>query len=215
MWERITRLFGYVQEDKLENYEAYIGSTHISGKLVGHPFPITTIEVSQGDTFQTDFSGNKAGLVMLFEPMSCQPCLELLLKTLQHIHTDLKDPVEVPIYGIALNFTPKELSTYKRAFKLEYQLGGLLQKDALPLRLVEHTPIVFLVDSNNTILQCHSPVIGKEHFSAHFFYKLVFNHLPFLEVNTEGFEDSPLRKIQGSLLLEFIEGNYDREILFW
>ena len=141
--------------------------------------------------------------------------MELLLRTLQHIHTNLKDPVEVPIYGIALNFTPKILPDYKRAFKLEYQLGVPLQKDAFTLRLVEHTPIVFLVDSNNTILQCHSPVIGKEHFSAHFFYKLVFNHLPFLEVNIEGFEDSPLRKLEGSLLLEFIEGNYDREILFW
>ena len=30
MWGRITRMFGYIQVDKLENYEAYIGSTHIT-----------------------------------------------------------------------------------------------------------------------------------------------------------------------------------------
>lgn len=215
MWGRITRIFGYIQVDKLENYEAYITSTYRGGRLVGHPFPITAIKVSQEDTIQTDFSGSKGGLLMVFEPMSCQPCMELLFNILQHIHINLKDPVEFPIYGIALNFTPKELSTYKRAFKLEYQLGVPLQKDALPLRLVEHTPIVFLVDPNNTILQCHSPVIGKEQFSALFFHELVFNHLSFLEVNTKGFEDSPLRKLKGSPLLKCIEGDYDRETLFW
>ena len=215
MWRRIARMFGYIQMNELTNYQEYIISTYRDGRLVGHPFPITAIEVSQGDTFQTDFSGSKGGLVMLFKPLSCQLCMELLLRMLQHIHTNLKDPVEFPIYGIALDSTPKELLNYKRAFKLKYQLGVPLQEDALQPRLVEHTPVVFLLDAHNTILQRHSPVISKEQFSALFFHELVFNHLPFLEVNIEGFEDSPLRKLKGSPLLECIGGDYDRETLFW
>lgn len=215
MWRRITRLFGYIQVNELANYEAYINSSYRDGRLVGHSLPVAPIQVSRGDAIQMDFSGNKGGLVMFFEPMSCQPCMELLLRTLQHIHSKLKDPGEFPIYGIALNFTPEGLPDYKRAFKLKYQLGALLQEDALSHHLVEHTPMVFLVDSNNTILQCHSPVIGKEQFSAYFFYELVFNRLPFLEVNIEGFEDSPLRKLKGSSFLEVIKGNYDRDSLFW
>ncbi len=215
MWGRISRPFGYIQVDELANYEAFINSTYRAGRLVGHSLPVTPIQVSHGDTIQTDFSGNKGGLLMFFEPMSCQPCMELLFRTLQHIHSNLKDPVEFPIYGIALNFSSKGLSDYERAFKLKYQLGAPLQEDALPHHLVEHTPIVFLVDSNNTILQCHSPVTGKEQFSAYFFYELVFNRLPFLEVNIEEFEDSPLRELKGKAVLEVVKGNYGRDSLLW
>ncbi|MYB72020.1 MAG: hypothetical protein F4X75_26385 [Gemmatimonadetes bacterium] len=197
------------------NYQAYVRDSYYHNQLVGHPFPCISLQTSQGDTLQTNFSSKKGGLILIFEPMSCQRCLELLLNTLQHIQSNMKDTAEFSIYGIAIDTPRTVLSNYRRVFKIKYQLGVPLQENILPTRLVNSTPIVFLVDSNNTILQAHNPTIGREQFSALFFYSLVFNHLPFLEVSIEGFDDSPLGKLKGGSILEIIKGNYDRDSLFW
>ena len=190
----------------LPNYQIFVENTYKGNQLVGHTFPAVSIHTAQGDTVLSDFSASKVGLVLLFDPYSCQPCLELVLKILQHVHDKLQDPVEVSIYAIS-NTTISQMSQYGRAFKLRYNLGIPLHGGNLD-RLFKRTPAVYLVDSNNRILQCHHPLYKKEHFTALFFEELVFNHLPALNVNTSEFSESPLKKLQGLSLLDVIEGHH-------
>ncbi|MCE2439828.1 MAG: hypothetical protein J4F39_10445 [Candidatus Latescibacteria bacterium] len=72
--------------------------------------------------------------------------------------------------------------------------------------LFERTPVIFLVDEHNRIIQCHHPVYKREQFTALFLEELIFSRLPALNVNPTGFADSPLRQLQDLSLLEVIEG---------
>ena len=190
----------------LPNYQTYVVNTYKGNQLVGHTFPVVPIRTVSGDTVATDFSTSKVGLVLLFDPFSCQPCLELVLKALQHMHDNLQDPVEVSIYAIS-NTALSQMSQYRRAFKLRYQLGIPVQGENMD-HLFQRTPAVFLVDSCNRILQCHHPLYGKEQFTALYFEELIFNHLPAFNVDIAGFSDSPLMKLRGQTLLDVIRGRH-------
>ncbi len=214
MWDSLRQVFSSTQ-DELSNYRLYIDTTYRDGKLIGRPFPIIDIETGRGNTIQVDFSKKKGGLVMLSDITSCQPCAEMLLNTLNYIYKNIEDPMEFPIYGIAINTSQNTIAEYKRSFKIEYTLGVLIQEGVLSPQLTENTPIIFLVGPNNTILHCHNPTFGKEQFSALFFYDLVFNRLSFLDVNTKDFERSALIKLDDKPVLEIIKGNYDRSSLSW
>jgi len=214
MWDRLRQVFGSTQ-DELSNYRLYIDTTYRDGKLIGRPFPIIEIETGRDGTIQIDFSKKKGGLVLLSDVTSCQPCAEMLLNTLNYIYKNIANPMTFPIYGIAINTSQETIAAYKRSFNIEYTLGILLQEDVLPPQLAENTPIVFLVGPNNAILHCHNPTFGKEQFSALFFYDVVFNRLPFLDVNTKAFEISALTKLDDKPVLEVIKGNYDRDSLLW
>ncbi len=194
------------------SYVPYVVNIYKSGQLIGHSFPIVSTETVGGDTVRTDFSEKNGGIVLVFDPFSCQPCLQLVLKGLQHIYDNLEDPTQLPIYAISKS-PLNALSQYRRAFKLKYQLGIPIQGEDMD-HLFQRTPVVFLVDSHNTILQCHYPLYKKEQFSALFFQELAFNYLSALKVNTSGFADSPLKKLRGVSLLEIIKGQHTVEDLF-
>ena len=98
---------------------------------------------------------------------------------------------------------------FARAFKLKYQLGTLpSDENGTYDHFLERTPVIFLMDSRQTILQCHYPLVGREQFTQLFFWKLVSIQLPALEINTDRFVDSPLKKLKGLSFLDVIKGRH-------
>lgn len=190
----------------LKNNQTFLINVYKSTMIVGQHFPATPVQTAHGDTVYIDFSEKKGGLVLLFDPTSCQPCLELVLNGLQHIRDNLIDSTEFPIYALSKGISLERLWQIRRAFRLDYQLGIITKEDVLQDTFFEQTPLILLVDEHNTILQCHYPIYGKEQFSVIFFTKLVFKHFPSLEVSTEGFKDSPLAQLQDTPLLEAVKG---------
>lgn len=196
------------------NYQTYVVNTYESSLLLGHPFPILPILTTKNDTVYTDFGGKKAGIVLLFTPSSCQPCLEWILKALGHINTSLKDPSQLPIYAIT-NSDPGHFlsSQYRRAFKLDFEIGYLLEDEKIDFFL-ERTPLILLIGLNNTIILCHHPLVGKTQFTALFFQDLIFQHFPSMRIDIEGFADSPLKELHGLALLDVLRGNKNFDNLF-
>ena len=190
------------------DYQAYVANTYKSNQLIGRPFPSILIQTERGDTLRTDFADRKGGLVLLFDPSGCQPCLQHVIKALKHIHDKLKDPPQLPIYAISTDLPLGGLSQYRRAFKLKYQMGIPIQSDDLPDVFLKRTPVVFLINSHNTIVQCHHPLFQKDQFTILFFSELVFNHLSSLQINIDGFDDSPLKQLVGVSLLDVVRGHY-------
>ena len=205
------------QEDSIPANEYYLNSIWQDMKWNGYSFPVIPIQLVRGPTAHTDFTDKKGGLILLFELNDCQPCLELLLEGLQHIQNNLKDSDQFPIYAIAQSDTNAsdpvyQLSGYRRAFKLNYLIGIPTQND---LPFFERTPLLFLVNSNNTIVQAHHPVSRRnEQFSLLFLVELVSNYLPMLGLNMEGFENSPLRQIQNISLSDVINGRHSIDVHF-
>ena len=85
----------------LRNYRTYAISTFKANQWVGQSFPVIPLRTARGDTVRTDFAKAQGGLVVLFDPSSCQPCLELVLETLQHVYDRLDDLAQLPIYAIS------------------------------------------------------------------------------------------------------------------
>ena len=190
----------------LRNYRTYAISTFKANEWVGQSFPVIPLKTAD-DTLHTDFAGTQGGLVVLFDPSSCQPCLELVLEALQHVYDRLEAPAQFPIY--ALSSTSSAAEQFVRAFKLKYRLGTLPPiEDGAYNALLERTPVVFLVDSRQTILQCHYPLYGRDQFTQLFFWKLVSIHLPALEINTAQFADSPLKKLEDLSVSDVIKGRH-------
>ena len=79
---------GQVYLVDLRNYRTYAISTFKANQWVGQSFPVIPVRTSQGDIKHTDFAETQGGIVVLFNPTSCQPCLELVLETLQHIYSN-------------------------------------------------------------------------------------------------------------------------------
>ena len=191
----------------LKNNQTFLFNVYRSTMLVGQHFPVVSIQTAHDDTVHTDFTGKKGGLVLLFDPTSCQPCLELVLNGLQHLRNNI-DTAQFPIYAISKDISLERLWQLRRAFRLSYQMGILEQSDILPDAFFKQTPLILLVDEHNTILQCHYPIYRKEQFSVIFFTKLVFKHLPALNVNIDSFEASPLYKLKDVSLVDAVKGNY-------
>ena len=199
--------FGQIYLVDLRNYRTYVISTFKANEWVGQSFPVMPLQTARGDTVHTDFAPNQGGLVVLFDPSSCQPCLELVLETLQHVYDHLDEPAQLPVY--ALSSMPFAAAQFSRAFKLKYHLGTLLPSEDRPYNaLFERTPVIFLVDSRQTILQCHYPLFGREQFTQLFFWKVVSIYLPTLAVKTTSFDDSPLKVLEDLSLLDIIKGHH-------
>ena len=192
----------------LPNYRIYVTSLFESNLWVGQPFPIISFHTT-GNAIHTDFREKKGGLVLLFDQSSCQPCLELVLGSLQHVHNRIEDPDQFPVYAITYTASPSTESQFLRAFGIKYKLGTLLIDEYRAYSdLFSRTPVVFLIDSHQTIIQCHYPLYDKEQFTQLFFWKLISINLPALEVNTDGFADSPLKKLEGLSVLDVIRGHH-------
>lgn len=189
------------------NYRTYAISTFKANEWVGQSFPVIPLRTAQSDIKHTDFVETQGGIVVLFDPTSCQPCLELVLKTLQHIYDRLDNPARFPIYAISSNSSMAV--QLARAFKLKYKLGTLpSDENGTYDHLLERTPVIFLIDSRQTILQSHYPLVGRDQFTQLFFWKLVSIHLPALKINTDRFADSPLKKLESLSFLDVIKGHH-------
>ncbi len=150
------------------DYETFINSTLSANRHVGTKFPkIEMIDV-KGRIISTDFEKKRGGVILLFDSNACQACLNTQLKMLREIYAQTKDPSELSVYGFT-NASSSVIKRQARALGLEYSL--IYDKDNMLLNtpLSKQTPIVFIVDSENTIIQCHTPVIGKPHMSALFY----------------------------------------------
>ncbi len=190
----------------VQNYRDYVINIFKSDRWIGQSFPVISFQVD-GETAHTDFAKTQGGLVLLFDPTSCQPCLELVLETLQHVYDHIEDPDQLPIY--ALSSMPSAAAQFARAFKLKYHLGTMRVNDQKKYAdFFEQTPAIFLIDERQTIIQYHYPLAGREQFTKLFFWKLVSTHLPARNVKTASFTDSPLSKLEGVSLLEIINGNH-------
>lgn len=191
----------------LRNYRTYVVNTFAANRWVGQSFPVIPVQAANGDKMYTDFADAKGGLVVLFDPSSCQPCLHLVLETLQHVYDHLEDQAQLPVY--AISSMPAMAAQFERAFRLKYRLGTVLPiEDGTYDDFYDRTPVVFLVDSRNTILQCHYPLYGREQFTQLFFWKLVSVHIPALEVSARSFTDSPLKRLEGLSVLDVIKGRH-------
>ena len=198
--------FGKIHLVDIRNYRTYVINTFKATSWVGQSFPVIPFQ-TEGETAHTDFTKPQGGLVLLFDPTSCQPCLELVLETLQHVHDHMENPTQLPIY--ALSSMPSAAAQFSRAFKLKYQVGTMrLDDEKKYAALFEKTPVIFLIDNRQTILQCHYPLYGREQFTQLFFWKLVSIHLPALEIKTASFADSPLKTLEGMSLLDIIKGRH-------
>lgn len=192
----------------MRNYRDYVINIFRSDHWIGQSFPVIPFQVD-GETAHTDFAKTQGGLVLLFDPTSCQPCLELVLETLQHVYDHIENPDQLPIY--ALSSMPSAAAQFSRVFKLKYQVGTMRVNDQKKYAdFFERTPAIFLINERQTIIQYHYPLAGREQFTQLFFWKLVSTHLPALEIKTASFADSPLRTLEGVSLLDIIK---DRHIL--
>ncbi len=149
-------------------YEIFIdGILHAEG-FVGMPFPKVELMDLHGQVISTDFSERRGGLVLLFYPTSCQACVITQLKSFQKIFEGIEYPEEFPLYAIAKS-TPAAITRFTRPFGLEYTLAADPKGLLLGSPLAKVTPVVFVVNGNNTVIGCHVPSKGKPEQSIIFF----------------------------------------------
>lgn len=161
--------------------KAYIGATTYAGNFVGMEFPKVRLTAVDGRIISTDFGLIKGGMIMLFKPQSCQPCLVTQLKSLQHLVAAMENQEQLPVYAISAG-QGVPLTGFIRAFGLQYPLAtdstGTLFSD----RLAKETPIIFLIDSRNRIVAGHRPVAGRPEFSVLFYHELRTKIIEYLGV---------------------------------
>lgn len=179
-------------------YETFIANSIGENRYIGGQFPKFSGKDVEGRKFSTDFTSRKAAIIFLYEWGTCQPCLITQLKVLQYIHSNLEDPDTISIYAFT-NESPAMAKRRTRTFGLEYSVVSLEDKSLLENPLGERTPVVFVVDSNNTIIRCHTPVIDKPHFSILFYNEIQ----PHLELTKSLF------KLTGTLLVDVVRNEFD------
>ena len=160
------------EDDKgVATYEAYIDASHKSNAYVGRKFPkIECVDIS-GREVSTDFADKRGGLILLFSPTQCQPCIVTQLKSLQHIHENLFTPDEFPVISFA-EAKPAAILRFTRPFNLEYPVISSAVATISDAKLTQVIPIVFLVDRNNTIIRTHLPSRGRPEFSLSFYKEI-------------------------------------------
>ena len=157
-------------------YEKYIESSLRSSSRLGIEFPKVEMVDIEGRKISTDFSDKKGGIILLFSPQACQPCLITQLKILQFIYSRLKSPSELPIYAFA-NSPVFQIKRFTRAFGLEYPLVSDTEEVLFTTSFSQFTPVVFLINQDNTIVDCHIPAVGQSNFSVLFYNTLIGHRL--------------------------------------
>ena len=149
-------------------YEIYIDGIQHAGGFVGMQFPKVELAGLHGRMVSTDFSGSSGGLVLLFYPTSCQACVITQLKSFQRIYEGIEFPQEFALYAIAKS-KPGAIARFTRPFGLAYTLAADPEGLLLDAPLARVTPVVFLVNANNTIIGCHAPSKGRPEQSIIFY----------------------------------------------
>ena len=85
-WEEIREL-RKVNAD----YKEHINVSTYASNYQGKEFPKLELKNINGDWISTDFSKTGKGLVLVFKPQDCQPCLITQIKLLEHVYQN-QDP---------------------------------------------------------------------------------------------------------------------------
>ena len=171
-WEEIREL-RKVNAD----YEEYINASTYASNYQGQEFPKFQLKNINGDWISTDFSKTGKGLVLVFSPQDCQPCLITQIKLLAHVYQNQDSSKRFPIYAFA-NVPASVLKRYKRSFNLHYELlpdtENMLFQNEL---LTHHTPAIFVVNKENIVTHCHLPSKDRPQNTV-LFFRVIQRHLP-------------------------------------
>ncbi len=151
------------------DYKEHINVSTYASNYQGQEFPKLELKNINGDWISTDFSKTGKGLVLVFKPRDCQPCLITQIKLLAHVYQNQDPAKRFPIYAFA-NVPAGVLKRYKRSFNLHYELlpdtdNMLFQNELLTYR----TPAIFVVNNKNIITHCHLPSKDRPQNTVLFF----------------------------------------------
>ena len=197
---------GSSQQSRItEYYEKLMAIDYISDRLIGSQFPRLATTDINGHQVSTDMatSHKQGALVLVFNLRACQPCLTSQLKILNHAYDRLDDSDQFQIIAIAEG----RLYDIKRMIlKYKLQFPFVVDPDhqffnTQNYALYANTPIVFLIDQDNRIMQCHIPLFNRPIISALFYSEIQ----RFLPLNSPLF-DSYLEHIN---IVDIIRENFD------
>ncbi len=163
-WEEIRGL-------RIENadYKEHINTSTYASNYQGQEFPKLKLKNINGDWISTDFSKTGKGLVLVFKPQDCQPCLITQIKLLEHVYQSQDPEKRFPIYAFA-NAPAGVLKRYKRSFNLHYELLSDTENMLFQNKVLTHrTPAVFVVNEKNIITHCHLPSKDRPQNTVLFF----------------------------------------------
>ncbi|MCE2436017.1 MAG: redoxin domain-containing protein [Candidatus Latescibacteria bacterium] len=163
-WEEIREL-RRVNAD----YEEHINASTYASNFQGQEFPKFQLKNINSDWISTDFSKTGKGLVLVFKPQDCQPCLITQIKLLEHVYQNQNPSKRFPIYAFA-NAPAGVLKRYKRSFNLHYELLPDTENMLFQNELLTHrTPAIFVVNKKNSITHCHLPSKDRPQNTVLFF----------------------------------------------
>ncbi len=151
------------------DYKAHINASTYASNYQGQEFPKLQLKNINGDWISTDFSKTGKGLVLVFKPQDCQPCLITQIKLLEHVYQNQDPEKRFPIYAFA-NAPAGVLKRYKRSFNLHYELLPDTKNMLFQNELLTHrTPAIFVVNKKNIITHCHLPSKDRPQNTVLFF----------------------------------------------
>lgn len=190
------------------DYKKHINASTYASNFQGKEFPKLQLKNINGDWISTDFSKTGKGLVLVFKPQDCQPCLITQIKLLEHVYQNQDPEKRFPIYAFA-NAPAGVLKRYKKSFNLYYELLPDTENRLFQNELLTHrTPAIFVVNKKNTITHCHLPSKDRPQNTV-LFFGVIQRHLPlqkpllnghlkgltYAQVIAKDFDISPLSKI--------------------
>lgn len=199
-----------IRDFRKENadYKEHINASTYASNFQGQEFPKFQLKNINGDWISTDFSKTGKGLVLVFKPQDCQPCLITQIKLLEHVYQNQDPEKRFPIYAFA-NAPAGVLKRYKRSFNLYYELLPDTENMLFQNELFTHrTPAIFVVNKKNIITHCHLPSKDRPQNTV-LFFGVIQRHLPlqkpllnghlkgltYAQVIAKDFDISPLSKI--------------------
>lgn len=171
-WEEIRDL-----RKETADYKEHINTSTYASNYQGQEFPKLQLKNINGDWISTDFSKTGKGLVLVFSPQDCQPCLITQIKLLAHVYQNQDSSKRFPIYAFA-NVPAGVLKRYKRSFNLHYELLPDTENMLFTNKVLTHrTPAIFVVNKKNIITHCHLPSKDRPQNTV-LFFGVIQKHLP-------------------------------------
>ena len=171
-WEEIRDL-----RKENADYKEHINASTYASNYQGQEFPKLQLKNTNGDWISTDFSKTGKGLVLVFKPQDCQPCLITQIKLLEHVYQNQDPEKRFPIYAFA-NASAGVLKRYKRSFNLHYELLPDTENMLFRNELLTHrTPAIFVVNKKNIITHCHLPSKDRPQNTV-LFFGVIQRYLP-------------------------------------
>ena len=171
-WEEIREL-----RKEIADYKEHINTSTYASNFQGQEFPKLQLKNINGDWISTDFSKTGKGLVLVFKPRDCQPCLITQIKLLEHVYQNQDPEKRFPIYAFA-NASAEVLKKFKKSFDLHYELLPDTENMLFQNKVLTHrTPAIFVVNKKNIITHCHLPSKDRPQNTA-LFFSVIQRHLP-------------------------------------